>query len=154
MRSCDCYPPLCRNYLPASLPTLTPTLFHLYHENQMAVLQKDNTGTPFELFWAGTGLLLLQQGEQQLPHGAPRSTAQICCRGLFSNPLPFLLFITFFGPFFRERKQAGFALQLSFKVKINAAWEKANLLDVEVLVIHGKNTGLDCCFEHSLPSPS
>lgn len=50
-----------------------------------------------------------------------------------------------FGVFFRERKQAGFALQLSFKVKINAAWEKANMVDVEVLVIHRKNAGLYCC---------
>lgn len=37
----------------------------------MAVLQNDNTGTPpFQLYGAGTGLLPLQQGEQQLAQGA------------------------------------------------------------------------------------
>lgn len=80
---------------------------------------------------------------QHSPRQHSSGSARQALLSVIHSPSYFSLL--FWGCFFqRERKQAGFALQLSFKVKINAAWEKANVLDVEVLVIHGKNSGLDC----------
>lgn len=157
---------ICLHLYPLSLPlSLICT-----ERNQMVVLQ-NNIGThPFSCAGLAQDCCLCSKGsssssqtEHPWPQQRPGSAAlrspaaaqlQLCYRGLvLSTSFPFLVFITFFG-LFRERKQAGFALQLSFKVKINAAWEKANMLDVEVLVIHGKKYSFRLLFEYSFPSSS